>query len=80
MKKPFSSAETNGSFSAAKSFDGKPKVNLVKAIWDYGLESQLSNPTVIVWLFDVSQSATALRSKVISGIRSIPKVSNDKNV
>ncbi len=78
MKKPFSSAETNGSFSAAKSFDGKPKVNLVKAIWDYGLESQLSNPTVIVWLFDVSQSATALRSKVISGIRSIPKVSNDK--
>jgi len=76
VKKSFSSADTDGSFSAAKSFDGKPKVNLVKAIWDYGLESQLSNPTVVVWLFDVSQSATALRSKVVSGIRSTPKVSD----
>lgn len=78
VKKSFSSAGSDGTFAAEKSFGGKPKVNLVKAIWDYGLETQLSNSTVVVWMFDVSKSATEIRSKIVSGLRSVPKVSDDK--
>lgn len=78
VKKSFSSAGSNGTFAAEKSFGGKPKVNLVKAIWDYGLETQISNRTVVVWLFDVSKSATEIRGKIVAGLRSVPKVSDDK--
>lgn len=78
VSKSFSSSKSDSSFSAARSVNANRSMNLAKAIIDYGIESQAANPTVVVWLFDVSKSATELRDKVISEIKTVAVPSAEK--
>lgn len=79
VKKSFVSGSSK-SFSTS-SFGGggsSRKTSLTQAVLQYANESQESNPTSLVWLFDQTQSATKLRDQVISEIKDHGKESADK--
>lgn len=80
VKKSFSSGSSNA--FATKSFGGgsKRRTNLTKSVIGYAEESQEVNPTVVLWVFDETRSATKIREKVISELKQVKKMKFDSIV
>ena len=78
VKKSFVSGSSDNFTTQSLGGGPKSKTSLTQSILGYAEESQESNPTVLVWLFDESQSASKLRERIVSEIKDFAKTAKDE--